>query len=69
MTEQHAAPETLPSRREFFFCYDIRMGNPNGDPDVRPSREPETILSKLRRPGEIQPAKRCRPPWPQLHRG
>ncbi len=26
-------PETLSSRREFLFCYDIRMGNPNGDPD------------------------------------
>ena len=29
-------PETntlLTSRREFLFCYDIRMGNPNGDPD------------------------------------
>ena len=25
--------ETLSSRREFLFCYDIRMGNPNGDPD------------------------------------
>jgi CRISPR-associated protein Csh2 len=25
--------ETLTSRREFLFCYDIRMGNPNGDPD------------------------------------
>ena len=24
---------TLPSRQEFFFAYDIRMGNPNGDPD------------------------------------
>lgn len=23
----------LKSRREFFFAYDIRMGNPNGDPD------------------------------------
>ena len=23
----------LTSRREFFFAYDIRMGNPNGDPD------------------------------------
>jgi CRISPR-associated protein Csh2 len=27
------APETLTSRREFLFCYDIKMGNPNGDPD------------------------------------
>lgn len=24
---------TLSSRREFLFCYDVRMGNPNGDPD------------------------------------
>jgi CRISPR-associated protein Csh2 len=24
---------TLTSRREFLFCYDIKMGNPNGDPD------------------------------------
>lgn len=24
---------TLSSRREILFCYDIRMGNPNGDPD------------------------------------
>jgi CRISPR-associated protein Csh2 len=27
------APATLSSRREFVFCYDIKMGNPNGDPD------------------------------------
>src|SRR5215218_8949631 len=33
MTEQGAVPQTLTSRREFFFCYDFRMGNPNGDPD------------------------------------
>jgi len=25
--------ETLSSRRELFFAYDIKMGNPNGDPD------------------------------------
>lgn len=25
--------QTLTSRREFLFCYDFRMGNPNGDPD------------------------------------
>jgi len=25
--------ETLISRRELFFAYDIKMGNPNGDPD------------------------------------
>ncbi len=25
--------ETLSSRREVFFAYDIKMGNPNGDPD------------------------------------
>jgi CRISPR-associated protein Csh2 len=24
---------TLAARREFLFCYDFRMGNPNGDPD------------------------------------
>src|SRR3954471_20924727 len=24
---------TLSSRREFLFLYDIKMGNPNGDPD------------------------------------
>lgn len=24
---------TLSSRREFLYCYDIKMGNPNGDPD------------------------------------
>jgi CRISPR-associated protein Csh2 len=28
-----ASPATLTSRREFAFCYDIKMGNPNGDPD------------------------------------
>src|SRR5215211_538642 len=33
MTEQDTAPQTLSTRREIFFCYDIRMGNPNGDPD------------------------------------
>jgi CRISPR-associated protein Csh2 len=27
------ALQTLSSRREFLFCYDIKMGNPNGDPD------------------------------------
>jgi CRISPR-associated protein Csh2 len=27
------ASNTLTSRREFVFCYDIKMGNPNGDPD------------------------------------
>ena len=26
-------PQTLSSRREFVFCYDIKMGNPNGDPN------------------------------------
>ncbi len=26
-------PPTLSSRREFLFLYDIKMGNPNGDPD------------------------------------
>src|SRR5205809_2539466 len=26
-------PETLTSRREFLFCFDIKMANPNGDPD------------------------------------
>ncbi len=33
MTEQETPQQTLTSRREFLFCYDIRMGNPNGDPD------------------------------------
>ncbi len=33
VADQNTTPETLTSRREFFFCYDIRMGNPNGDPD------------------------------------
>ena len=33
MSEQDTAIQTLGARREFFFCYDIRMGNPNGDPD------------------------------------
>jgi len=27
------ATQTLSSRREFLFLYDIKMGNPNGDPD------------------------------------
>lgn len=27
------AQDTLSSRRELFFAYDIKMGNPNGDPD------------------------------------
>lgn len=26
-------PKTLSGRREFLFLYDIKMGNPNGDPD------------------------------------
>jgi CRISPR-associated protein Csh2 len=26
-------PKTLTSRREFLFAYDVRMANPNGDPD------------------------------------
>ena len=30
MPDAHA---TLSSRRELLFCYDIKMGNPNGDPD------------------------------------
>lgn len=34
--------ELLKSRREFFFAYDIRMGNPNGDPDGnRPRQLPD----------------------------
>jgi CRISPR-associated protein Csh2 len=33
MTDQAVSQQTLTSRREFLFCYDIRMGNPNGDPD------------------------------------
>ena len=33
---------TLSSRREFLFMYDIKMGNPNGDPDEnRPRRLPD----------------------------
>jgi CRISPR-associated protein Csh2 len=28
-----AAKNTLSGRREFLFLYDIKMGNPNGDPD------------------------------------
>ena len=28
---QHS--NTLSGRREFLFLYDIKMGNPNGDPD------------------------------------
>lgn len=32
----------LPNRREILFLYDIKMGNPNGDPDEnRPRRLPE----------------------------
>ncbi len=32
----------VPSRREILFLYDIRMGNPNGDPDEnRPRRLPD----------------------------
>ncbi|HNV70350.1 MAG TPA: type I-B CRISPR-associated protein Cas7/Csh2 [Candidatus Ozemobacteraceae bacterium] len=27
------APQTLSQRHEFLFLYDIKMGNPNGDPD------------------------------------
>jgi CRISPR-associated protein Csh2 len=34
--------QTLSRRREFLFLYDIRMGNPNGDPDEnRPRRLPD----------------------------
>jgi len=36
------APTTLHSRREILFLYDIRMGNPNGDPDEnRPRQLPD----------------------------
>ncbi|MCP4248809.1 MAG: type I-B CRISPR-associated protein Cas7/Csh2, partial [bacterium] len=36
------APTTLPARREILFLYDIRMGNPNGDPDEnRPRSLPD----------------------------
>jgi CRISPR-associated protein Csh2 len=36
------AHETLKSRREILFLYDIRMGNPNGDPDEnRPRQLPD----------------------------
>jgi len=31
--EETRVVETLSSRREIFFAYDIKMGNPNGDPD------------------------------------
>lgn len=35
-------PDTLSRRQEFFYAYDIRMGNPNGDPDEnRPRRLPD----------------------------
>ncbi|MBI5014901.1 MAG: type I-B CRISPR-associated protein Cas7/Csh2 [Deltaproteobacteria bacterium] len=41
MSEQRG-PETLSSRREILFLYDIRMGNPNGDPDEnRPRALPD----------------------------
>lgn len=34
--------ELLQSRREFLFLYDIKMGNPNGDPDEnRPRKLPD----------------------------
>ncbi len=37
-----AQPTTLSSRREVLFLYDIRMGNPNGDPDEnRPRQLPD----------------------------
>ena len=40
MTEQNT--NCLSSRREILFLYDIRMGNPNGDPDEnRPRRLPD----------------------------
>jgi len=40
MTEQNTG--FLSSRREILFLYDIRMGNPNGDPDEnRPRRLPD----------------------------
>lgn len=36
------APDLLSSRREILFLYDIRMGNPNGDPDEnRPRQLPD----------------------------
>jgi CRISPR-associated protein Csh2 len=35
-------PEILGSRREILFLYDVRMGNPNGDPDEnRPRQLPD----------------------------
>lgn len=41
MSEQQNI-EFLSSRREILFLYDIRMGNPNGDPDEnRPRRLPD----------------------------
>lgn len=37
-----SSPDTLRSRREVLFLYDIRMGNPNGDPDEnRPRQLPD----------------------------
>jgi CRISPR-associated protein Csh2 len=37
-----SSTDTLKSRREILFLYDIRMGNPNGDPDEnRPRRLPD----------------------------
>ncbi len=33
MSQNEAETKTLSSRREILFLYDIRMGNPNGDPD------------------------------------
>jgi CRISPR-associated protein Csh2 len=33
MPDMTDTPKTLSSRREFLFLYDIKMGNPNGDPD------------------------------------
>jgi CRISPR-associated protein Csh2 len=37
--------ESLTRRREFLFLYDIRMGNPNGDPDEnRPRRLPDGMF-------------------------
>src|ERR1700675_1304908 len=47
-------PPTLSSRREFLFCYDIKMGNPNGDPDenrprVLPDKTHDVTAVRLKR--------------------
>jgi CRISPR-associated protein Csh2 len=42
-TERIASDEPSAKRSEFLFCYDVRMANPNGDPDEnRPRIDPVT---------------------------